>query len=124
MVEWIDTLSIAQGAVPAAAPPAAAPRYDALPAWSHSERRWEGATTDRLNEAHWVHAADESINAWLSEQLGVLRGRALYEAKNNPTVFGMLATHADAIVGPDGPTLQVQSDDARYNDALEQAWQD
>jgi hypothetical protein len=87
-------------------------------------RRWEGADTDRLNEAHWLYAQDESINAWLATQLPILRGRSCYEAKNNPIVLGTLATHSDDIVGPDGPKLQVQSDDSAYNDALERTWAD
>lgn len=85
-------------------------------------RRWEGADTDRLNQAHWTYAADESLNAWLAEQLPTLRGRAIYEVKNNGVLLGMIATHADDIVGPDGPQLQVQSDNDAYNSALEELW--
>jgi len=88
--------------------------------WAY--RRWEGAETDRLNQAHWQYAADESLNAWLAEQLPTLRGRAIYEVKNNGVLLGMIATHADDIVGPDGPQLQVQSDDDDYNSALEELW--
>jgi len=103
-------------------PLSSSPRYESAPAWM--ARRWEAAETDRLNEAHWLWAADESINVWLSDQLPTLRARAGYEAKQNGTILGMMATHADDIVGQDGPELQVQSDDEQYNRALEQAWQD
>lgn len=103
--------------------PAAAPAPPAdFRQWG--ARRWEGADTTRLNEAHWLYAADESINAWIAAQLSILRGRSCYEAKNNPIVLGMIATHADDIVGPDGPVLQVQSDDDAYNQALERVWSD
>lgn len=96
-----------------------AARYETAPLWT---RRWDAANTDRLNQAHWVYAQDESLNAWLSQQLPTIRGRASYEVKNNGILKGMIATHADDIVGPDGPQLQVQSDDDRYNEALEELW--
>lgn len=100
--------------------------YDAasfvsVPDWM-SKRYWENAETTRLNSAHWLHAKDESINSWLLEHLETLRARSIYEARNNSIVLGMISTHADDIVGQDGPTLQVQSDDAAYNDALENVW--
>jgi capsid protein len=106
--------------------PAAAPGRSSrdVAATSWGQRRWEGAETNRLNEAHWLWARDESINTWLASQLSILRGRSVYEWKNNPVVLGMLATHSDDIVGPDGPKLQVQSDDKLYNEALERAWED
>lgn len=85
-------------------------------------RRYEVGDTDRLNQGHWTYAQDESLNAWLSEQLPTIRGRATYETKNNGILKGMIATHAEDIVGPDGPTLQVMSDDDRYSEALEELW--
>jgi lambda family phage portal protein len=85
-------------------------------------RRWEVGDTDRLNQGHWTYAADESLNAWLSQQLPTIRGRATYETKNNGILKGMIATHAEDIVGPDGPTLQVLSDDDSYSEALEELW--
>ena len=36
---------------------------------------------------------------------------------------GICNTLADDVVGPDGPRLEVQSDDPTYNEALEQVWQ-
>jgi len=95
------------------------PRYETAPLWA---RRWESGNTDRLNQGHWEFAQDESLNAWLSTQLPTIRGRATYEAKNNGILRGMIATHAEDIVGPDGPTLQVLSDDNAYNEALEELW--
>ena len=95
------------------------------PSWlDGGVRRFESANTTRLNSAHWTYAHDESVNAWLSAQLATIRARTHYECRQNGIVLGMLATHADDIVGPDGPTLQVLSDAAGYNDALEQLWQD
>lgn len=93
---------------------------EAVPAWGF--RRWEIGDTDRLNQGHWTYAADESLNSWLSTQLPTIRGRATYETKNNGILKGMIATHAEDIVGQDGPMLQVLSDDDRYNEALEELW--
>jgi lambda family phage portal protein len=91
-----------------------------MPAWG--ARRFESADTHRLNQAHWEFADDQSVNTWLANQLSIVRARANYEARQNGTVLGVINTHADDIVGPDGPTLQVISDDPAYNQALEQAW--
>lgn len=99
--------------------------YDALPNWfGQANRYWESAETTRLNQAHWTHADDESINVWLSEHLETLRTRSTYESKNNGIIAGMQRTHADDIWGQDGPMLQVISDDEAYNSALEQIWED
>lgn len=99
--------------------------YQSHPAWMKaSSRYWETAETTRLNSAHWTYADDESINTWLVEQLPTLRQRSIYESRQNGIILGMINTHADDIVGQDGPTLQVQSDDERYNSALEDIWRE
>jgi capsid protein len=102
---------------------AAEPRYQSAPSW-FGNRYFESAETTRLNQAHWFMAQDESVNAWLAEHLSVIRARSAYEARQNGTVLGVINTHADDIVGPDGPTLQVISDNEAYNDALEQTWRE
>ncbi|MHB8953560.1 MAG: phage portal protein [Pirellulaceae bacterium] len=115
----LQTYSVVVGAGFNQAVEQAESRYESAPLWT---RRWDAGNTDRLNQAHWLYAQDQSLNAWLSEQLPTIRGRASYEVKNNGMLKGMIATHADDIVGPDGPQLQVQSDDDRYNEALEELW--
>lgn len=97
-------------------------RYRSHPAWMGT-RHWEAAETNRLNQAHWLYAQDTAINQWLCEHLATLRARSIYESRQNGMVSGMLRTHADDIVGADGPTLQVESDDEQYNKALEEVWQ-
>jgi lambda family phage portal protein len=97
-------------------------RYIVQPAWGN--RHFEASETTRLNEAHWQMADDQSVNIWLASQLPIIRQRAIYEARNNGMVRGMIGTHADDVVGPDGPTLQVQSDDDAYSEALERVWRD
>ena len=100
-----------------------APGYESLPGWGGS-RHWEAAESTRLNSAHWLYAQDKPINLWLAEHLVTLRARAIYESRQNGIIAGMICTHADDIVGPDGPTLQVQSDDENYDRALERLWRD
>jgi len=90
--------------------------------WSYGVRRWEAAKTHRLNQAHWLNAAEGSINAELASDLAVLRARAIYEADNNALVDGTIFTHYVDIVGRDGPDLQVQSESEAYNDWLESHW--
>jgi capsid protein len=87
-------------------------------------RHWEAAETHRLNEAHWARATDSDINDWLREQLAILRTRALYETRQNPTLAGIAHTLADDVVGPNGPQLNVQSDDEQFDQALEETWRD
>jgi capsid protein len=89
-----------------------------------SVRRFETAETNRLNKAHWQFADDQSINTWLRDYLTTIRGRAHYETRHNPILTGIVGTHADDIVGQDGPSLQVQSDNEAYNSALEDVWRE
>lgn len=104
--------------------PASPPRrYQSAPAWG--ARRFEAGETNRLNEAHWLWAeTDYDVNWWLREQLAKIRGRAIYECRNNGFLQGIVNTLTDDVVGPDGPTLQVLSEDDAYNDALERVWRE
>jgi len=103
-------------------------RYRSHPAWMGGgeirERKFESAETTRLNQAHWRDANDAAVNSWLDSQLVTIRSRATYEARQNGIVQGVIHTFAEDVVGPDGPTLQVQSDDDQYNDALEALWRE
>lgn len=87
-------------------------------------RRWEAADTDRLNQAHWQNVTGVPINVDLTERLETLRTRSAQEIANNGMVAGMVTTYADDVVGDDGPSLQVQSDDDAYNEAAEAAWRE
>jgi hypothetical protein len=88
------------------------------------QRYFESAELTRLNSAHWTYAQDVSINDWLVSQLATIRARAIYESRNNGIVLGMINTHAEDVVGQDGPTLQIQSSDGAYNEAGERVWRD
>lgn len=86
-----------------------------------SLRRFGGAKTDRLNEAHWLdaHETGNTINDDLSLDLITLRNRTIHEAQNNAFLAGVIETHVVDVVGADGPSLQVQSDDEDYNREIE-----
>lgn len=101
-------------------------RYESQQQWMQTQRHWEAGETNRLNEAHWslAQSSDRPINDWLVEQLSILRARTTYEARNNGTITGMVGTLANDVVGPDGPTHEVQSSNKLYNDAAERAWRD
>jgi capsid protein len=101
-------------------------RYTSKQEWMGTVRNWEAGETNRLNQAHWSTAAvsGRPINDWLTEQLTIIRDRTVFETRNNGTLTGMVGTLANDVVGPDGPTLEVQSSDERYNTAAEKAWRD
>jgi len=85
--------------------------------------RWSDSTeTTRLTSAQWVNATDTLINTDLESSLDTLRTRATYEASCNAYIDGMIGTHQTSILGPNGPTLDVQSDSKAYNEALKAAW--
>ncbi|KKM81988.1 hypothetical protein LCGC14_1324160, partial [marine sediment metagenome] len=98
-------------------------RFVSQQQWMTS-RRWEAAETNRLNEAHWAHAtqSDRPVNDWLEEQLPTLRARATYEERQNPIITGAIGTLSDDVVGPDGPTPEVQSSSKAFNAAAERVW--
>ncbi len=104
------------------APLGGSARYQSHPTWGGGTRSFESGQTNRLNQAHWLGAQDVSVNRYLAEKLSVIRARTNYEVHNNGMLLGMINSHADDIVGPEGPTLQVISEDDAYNTALEQVW--
>lgn len=95
---------------------------DPMPAESRVLRRWEAGFTDRLNEAHWQYAHGAPINHDLAVDLPTLRARTAWELANNPIIEGMVNTHCNDLVGLNGPTLQVYTQDDRYTAKLEKRW--
>lgn len=81
--------------------------------------RWDSARTNRLNQEHWRWAQGNPINRDLLDDLPTLRARCAYEASTNPMVEGVVNTYATDVVGRLGPTLQVESDDDRFNNEVE-----
>ncbi|MGB7325946.1 MAG: phage portal protein [Rubripirellula sp.] len=87
-------------------------------------RGWEAARTDRVNADHWKGANGDPIDHDLAFDLPTLRARAVHEYENNPNVEGVVGTHAVDLVGPDGPQLEVRSDNDAYNDRQESLWRE
>jgi len=89
---------------------------------SYASRAWDAAKTTRLNESQWSQARGQHINDKIALDASTLRDRAIDEAERNPFVEGMIETYVASVVGIDGPSLQVQSDDTEFNEWAEQAW--
>lgn len=86
------------------------------------QRRFEAAQTNRLNQAHWADAKDESVNSLLCSWLPTLRARSGYEYRENPHVRGVVGTHVTDVIGLKGPTLQIADAGKRNARRIEQAW--
>lgn len=87
-------------------------------------RRWESSQTTRLNSSHWANATGQPINADLASWLTETRHRAMLETANNPLARGMALTYSLCVVGRNGPTLRVHSEDEAYTTARQDVWRD
>lgn len=85
-------------------------------------RAWDAAMTNRLNQAQWAHANGQNLNDKIDFNLETLRNRSIDEAERNPFIEGMIETYVASVVGIEGPSLQIQSDDEKFNDWAEKAW--
>lgn len=85
-------------------------------------RRFDVAKNNTLSRDAWRHAHNQSINADLAMDLESVQARSAHEYANNPIYHGVVNTYALHVVGKMGPTLQVTSDDADFNAAVEEAW--
>jgi lambda family phage portal protein len=84
--------------------------------------RYDAAQTTDENQRHWAYS--DSLSAKSANTLTIrqtLRNRARYEFANNGYCHGLIITLANDLIGT-GPRLQVQTDDAHYNRAVELAW--
>jgi len=71
---------------------------------------------------YWANAdALDADSAHSTQVRRTLVKRSRYEAGNNGYTDGMLQTHADFLVGT-GPTLQMQTSNARFNSLIEYRW--
>lgn len=92
--------------------------------WFERGGRFDVAETNRLNSPQWQNAADTSINNEIGVSLATARARALAAAENNPWVGGVINTHVTDLVGADGPSLQIESDDPEWNEQAEDIWEE
>ncbi len=84
--------------------------------------RYDAAATTDANRKHWANADGLSADAAASPEVRrILRNRARYESANNSYASGIVSTLANDVVGT-GPRLQVLTDDAEANTAIEQAF--
>ncbi len=86
--------------------------------------RYENATTTEENQRNWWgsdYLSAKSANSFQVRRS--LRMRSRHEVANNPFLFGICNDNADDLIGT-GPTLQVLTEDDKYNRQVEKAWSD
>lgn len=85
-------------------------------------RKWDAAETTEENKHQWLQADGRSLNEILIDSRSDIIARALLEARRNPTVEGVIKSHACDVVGDEGPGLQMMSDDDAWNREAEAVW--
>lgn len=92
---------------------------------SMGQRRFEAAAIDRDSQEQYARVDYERpYNEDLSEDLPTMRSRCRDVVRNNSLVEGVVNTHKADVCGPDGPSLDVQSDDEAYNREAEDVWRE
>ena len=89
-----------------------------------SKRHWEAADRDGRTSAQWCQADGRHINAILVDRLETVRDRSLYEHRVNATVEGVIETHKSDVIGRDGPQIEFETDDNRWNEETEMVLRD
>lgn len=84
---------------------------------------WDSAQTTDENKNHWANADDFGPvwSTYVSDRK-VLRERSRYEVSNNSYARGIVNTLAQNLVGPSGPTLQSNHENAELADEIERFW--
>jgi len=87
--------------------------------------KFDSAQTNADNRRHWANADGLSADAAANPEVRrILRNRSRYEVANNSYARGIVLTLANDVIGT-GPRLQVLSDSAEVNQAVERefaAW--
>ena len=84
--------------------------------------KYDAAQTTDENRRHWANADHLSPDAATNPEVRrILRSRARYEVANNGHARGIVNTLANYVVGT-GPRLQMLTDDAEANHAIELAF--
>lgn len=106
------------------------PPGDGASAYVPKERAYfESSETDRLNQSHWqmVDTGETPINQVLADRLPIMRARSNHERINNPTIDGLALSHTLAVVGENGPLLDLVSEsdaDEQWCKDAEGVWED
>jgi capsid protein len=88
----------------------------------HMRARYDGTSTNRLNQNHWAAADYLSPSGANSvQQRHIARMRARYEYGSNPLYAGIINTLADHTIGT-GPRVEFQYPDLNLNRQLESLW--
>jgi len=88
-------------------------------AWRIIRAKFDAARTTPDNRRHWANADLLSADAAASAEVRrILRSRSRYEVANNCYAKGIVLTLANDVIGT-GPRLQVLTDDAEVNGAVE-----
>lgn len=89
------------------------------------KRRFEAAAIDRDSQEQFARVGYERpIDEDLAEDLPTMRARCRDAIRNNSLVEGVVNTHKADVIGPDGPSLDVQSDNEAYNREAEDFWRE
>lgn len=87
-------------------------------------RTFDAAQDTEENVHQWLFADGRSINEVLVDYRENIVNRSIHEARRNPTVEGVIKSHAGDIVGDDGPGLQMLTDDDAWNGQAESIWKE
>ncbi len=87
-------------------------------------RNWEAAETTEENSHQWWNATGQDINQVMVDHYERICNRSQLEARRNPTVEGVIKTHATDVVGDEGPGLVMMTDDDAWNREAEEIWCD
>jgi len=82
---------------------------------------FDAAADNRHTNNHFADASNIDINSAIWADRNVVRNRCKYELRNNPIAFGMVEDYANEVIGT-GPTLQVLTDNSRFNTEVERAF--
>ena len=84
-----------------------------------SQRDWKATTDSDSSLSHWGRANGQSINTVLALNLNRIISRSVYESRANPIVDGTINSHANDVIGSDGPKIQFKTDSDRWNTKAE-----
>lgn len=92
---------------------------NAIPSRGNSQRDWKASTDSDSSLIHWGKANGQSINTVLALNLNKIIARSVYESRANPIVDGTINSHANDVIGSDGPKIQFKTDSDRWNNRAE-----
>ncbi len=97
---------------------------NSIPSRGNFQRDWKASTDNDASLNHWGKANGQSINTVLSLNLNKIINRAVYESRANPIVDGTINSHANDVIGSDGPKIQFKTDSDRWNTKAEKICKD